>query len=157
MEYTLTMINSLQMIVHLPILRIILPGNVMMFMQIILPIVMFDVIEPFERFNISLDSLFNFDFKKRSETSQEILNQMRELGYQTHNSLTNLSALSVAIIIYFLRVIVLGMVVVARAITKSSRGEKYVENQKKDLFWNGLLILILEGYLEFLICGYLNL
>ena len=127
MEYTLTMINSLQMIVHLPILNIIIPGNVMMFMQIVLPIVMFDILEPLESMGISIDFLFSFDVEARTNTSEEILHQMRELGYQTHNSVLNLSALSVAILVYFLRLFVLGVVFCVYLLKNRTFGRDFIE------------------------------
>jgi hypothetical protein len=45
MEYMLSMINALQLIIHLPLMKIILPSNVMMFFSIILPFVMFDILD----------------------------------------------------------------------------------------------------------------
>jgi hypothetical protein len=48
LEYLINMINSLQMILHLPMLRIIVPPNVAGFFKVVLPIVMFDVLEGFE-------------------------------------------------------------------------------------------------------------
>mmetsp|Transcript_24944 Transcript_24944/g.38743 ORF Transcript_24944/g.38743 Transcript_24944/m.38743 type:complete len:122 (+) Transcript_24944:2352-2717(+) len=74
MEYTLMMINSLQLIVHLPVLQVIFPGNMMMFLQIILPIVMFDILDPLEHFGVSIEKLFNFDVLTRREQRTEILN-----------------------------------------------------------------------------------
>ena len=74
MEYTLTMINSLQMVVHLPIFSVVVPGNVMMFLQIILPIVMFDVLEPLESMGISAEQIFSIDLNSRREQQAEMLN-----------------------------------------------------------------------------------
>ena len=45
MDYFIGLINSLQMVIHLPMLWIIMPGNVTTFFKIILPIVMFDVLD----------------------------------------------------------------------------------------------------------------
>mmetsp|Transcript_24944 Transcript_24944/g.38740 ORF Transcript_24944/g.38740 Transcript_24944/m.38740 type:complete len:353 (+) Transcript_24944:2718-3776(+) len=83
---------------------------------------------------------------------------MRDLGYETHNSMINLSSLSLALLVYFMRVLILcGAGIVMKLSTKQRYGETFVEKQKKTLFFNDILILALEGYLEFLICGYLNL
>jgi len=53
----ITMINSLQLIFHLPIMSIITPGNVMVMFQIMIPIVMFDIMESIPLFgNLFPDS-----------------------------------------------------------------------------------------------------
>ena len=39
------MINSLQLVLHIPIMRIVLPGNLMTLFSVLIPIVMFDVLE----------------------------------------------------------------------------------------------------------------
>ena len=41
----LGMINSLQLILHLPIMNIIIPANVMTMFTILIPVVMFDITE----------------------------------------------------------------------------------------------------------------
>jgi len=59
MMYMLTMIRSLQMILHLPMMRVIIPGNVNMFFSILIPIVMFDIIDS----EWSTEIVFGFDFE----------------------------------------------------------------------------------------------
>lgn len=60
-EYYVLMINSLQMTIYLPLIQITPPGNVILFMQILRPLVMFDLMEMFEKFDITMESLFDFD------------------------------------------------------------------------------------------------
>jgi hypothetical protein len=64
MIYTIGMIRSLQMILHLPMLNIIVPGNVSMFMSLIFPVAMFDVLEN-DYANPSM--LFNFEPEEKSD------------------------------------------------------------------------------------------
>ena len=45
LEYLVNMINSLQMIMHLPMLYILIPSNVSYFFMLILPFVMFDIFD----------------------------------------------------------------------------------------------------------------
>ena len=45
MVYMIAMVRSLQMILHLPLLKVILPGNVSMLFEIMIPIVMFDILD----------------------------------------------------------------------------------------------------------------
>lgn len=45
LEYLVNMINSLQLVIHLPILHILVPSNVGFFFTLILPFVMFDIFD----------------------------------------------------------------------------------------------------------------
>ena len=45
MQYMIAMIRSLQMILHIPILNVLIPGNVSMLFSIMVPIVMFDILD----------------------------------------------------------------------------------------------------------------
>ena len=45
MVYMMAMVRSLQMILHLPLFKVILPGNVSMLFEIMIPIVMFDILD----------------------------------------------------------------------------------------------------------------
>jgi hypothetical protein len=49
----LGMINSLQLIVHLPMMAVSVPANVMMIEGILIPIVMFDIFESDDLFKIA--------------------------------------------------------------------------------------------------------
>ena len=66
-----------------------------------------------------------------------------------------MSTLSLAIYLYFIRLAI--YLVLAFISLIARRKWKPVEKLKKGLFFNDLLILVLEGYIEFLICGYLNI
>jgi hypothetical protein len=56
-DFYVLMINSLQMVVYLPLLRIVNPGNILMFYQIIRPLVAFDVMELLENTGFKLDKV----------------------------------------------------------------------------------------------------
>ena len=45
MKYFIQLIRALQMILHLPIIFVLVPGNVSMFYERMIPIVMFDILE----------------------------------------------------------------------------------------------------------------
>jgi len=64
MQYMMIMIRSLQMILHLPMLNVIVPGNVNMFIGLIIPIAMFDVLEN-DYVNPSM--LFEFEEESKSD------------------------------------------------------------------------------------------
>ena len=56
-KYMIGMLNSLQLIIHLPLLSMIFPSNVSFFFRLILPIVMFDLLEN----NNPISKWFPFD------------------------------------------------------------------------------------------------
>ena len=58
-RYMIIFIRALQIILHLPMMRIIVPGNVSMLMSLLFPIVLFDVLELTEDVNAGL--IFQFD------------------------------------------------------------------------------------------------
>jgi len=62
MHLVLGMINNLQIIVHIPMLNVVIPANVISINQIILPLVMFDILE---------DSLILNQFFSESEEDAE--------------------------------------------------------------------------------------
>jgi len=41
----ITLIRSLQIVIHLPLIRILVPSNVNMVFSVVIPIVMFDIME----------------------------------------------------------------------------------------------------------------
>lgn len=57
MYYMSALIRSLQIVLHLPIINIIIPGNVLMTFGYIFPVVMFDVLDPDWTTNL----VFSFD------------------------------------------------------------------------------------------------
>ena len=59
------------MVIHLPLMRITVPGNVSMLMSIIMPIVMFDVLENDKGIDATLIYNFNEDAQ-----GDDILDQM---------------------------------------------------------------------------------
>jgi hypothetical protein len=62
----LSMINSLQLIVHLPFFAVSVPANVMTIEEILVPIVMFDIFES-DDLMIAADSVFGTSLAEDSE------------------------------------------------------------------------------------------
>ena len=88
---------------HLPMLWITMPGNVTTFFKIILPIVMFDVLDGLDDTKFDPNNLWSFSDCNQLD-KQQYIDQMRDLGYKTSNSILNLGSLFILLIIYFLRV-----------------------------------------------------
>jgi len=47
----LELINNLQIIVHIPMMNVVIPANVLTFFAVLIPLVMFDVLEDFKVLN----------------------------------------------------------------------------------------------------------
>jgi hypothetical protein len=137
------------MILHLPMLQVLVPGNVTMFFSAIIPVAMFDVLESEE---LSPRKLLDFD--DEDENGGDIFDQMRDLGYETHSSVLNLGTLFVLLIFYALQLIYCGVLALFVKLTK--RGVDHYSKLKKQLFFNGFFGIIIEAYMEFLVSAALN-
>jgi hypothetical protein len=85
MDYFIEMLNVLQIVIHFPMLGIVLPANVIFFFKIILPIVMFDVLNGLDGTKMDPTNLMEFD-ETNELNSQVFISQMSDLGYKTNNS-----------------------------------------------------------------------
>jgi hypothetical protein len=85
MDYFVEMLNVLQIVIHFPMLGIILPANVILFFKIIIPIVMFDVLNGLDGTKIDPSNMMEFD-DNNDLNSQVFISQMSDLGYKTNNS-----------------------------------------------------------------------
>jgi hypothetical protein len=63
--YMVKMIKALQIMVHLPMMRIIFPANVTTFVSILIPIVMFDVLE--NEYGLDTSLFVEYDDEKQEE------------------------------------------------------------------------------------------
>jgi hypothetical protein len=91
MQHFIEMINSLQLIIHLPIMNIIMPANVSTFFQAIVAIVNFDILSDFG----IIEMMFNFDDEQQDYNNIFMLDQMEDLGYDSHNAIVILGTMGV--------------------------------------------------------------
>jgi len=75
-----------------------LPGNVNMFFSILIPIVMFDIIDS----EWSTELVFTFDFENEEENAKDMHKQMQDLGYDSRNSILNLGSVFVFAMFYLI-------------------------------------------------------
>ena len=154
-EYLINMINALQMVLHLPMLRILVPSNVAAFFRVVLPIVMFDLLEGFEDTIKGFFKSIDLNFRQDTEVdSRGMFDQIRSLGYSTSNSIFNLGTIFFLIIFYLIRVFIYSFVY--KVNQKTGKMEEYLKSEGKSLFYSNILLLLLEGFMEFIITGYLN-
>ena len=90
-------------------MAIIFPANVSLMFSQLIPIVMFDVLE-----NDDINPHLVLDFDG-DEMAQDIPDQIRDLGYDSHSAILNLGSLGVLVILYFFRV---GMVLCLKIVNK---------------------------------------
>jgi len=80
---------------------------------------------------------------------------MKDLGYKNNNAIINLGTLFVFVVFYlFKALIILPLVYIASKLTK--QGQKLLSILVKSMFFTEIILLLIEGFMEFLISGYLN-
>jgi hypothetical protein len=151
MSYLVSFINSLQMIIHLPLLQIIVPGNVNNFFKILMPIVNFEILDS----SWTTELLFKFDFEDLEENSKDILDQTRDLGYDSHNTVLNMGSLGIYSFLYFAKVLFV-LIPIKLFLMLTGIGNKIFEKLCAYLFFSELLEIIMDGYFEIIIASILG-
>ena len=83
---------------------------------------------------------------------------LKDLGYETVNAFTNLTTLALTILFYYFKVILAGILKLWLKFTKGTYGGKrFYKFLTKNMFFNEILGVSLEAYMEFLIGSYLSL
>ena len=101
MRWFFTLIRTFQIVLHLPMVRVVVPTCVIYSYSIVIPIVKWDIFED--------------QFKSESTQSQgsRIYQQMQLLGYDSNQTLDNLDSITIFLVVYILKVIfLLGLKVV---------------------------------------------
>ena len=159
MSYFIIWINTFQLMIHLPILSVVIPGNAAMFFTILCPIATFDILGS----DITTEKIFTFDYKAQEKNSEgAVTDQMDNLGYGTTNCLLCLETIGPLILIYYAKVFI--WLIIVRNIDKySSRLRDYrflkwlYKTGLEQLFFDELISIGIQGYLELLITCVLNL
>ena len=108
--YILTLIRSLQLIVHLPLLSTTFPSNISLFFSELAPLCTYDVLPSF------LDELFDkegrggYNAEQQLEVS-EVFERIRAYGYYNdRNVFTNIRTILLFITIYYIRLAILMLI-----------------------------------------------
>jgi hypothetical protein len=88
-KYMLILIEALQLVLYLPLLRFVIPSNFIMMSEYIRPIAMFDVLEN----NMGLDASLFMNFDEEAQVDEAILDQMADIGFESNNSIKNLGTM----------------------------------------------------------------
>ena len=117
-----SIIDQLQIIIHLPILNILVPANAMQFFSTAVPIVTYDILENYDLYNDFIKYLTRsgstaaadesktrrlqkFQELESKKILRRITDQTWQLGYDSYNPLMNLGTLSLLILIFAFKII----------------------------------------------------
>lgn len=95
-RYYMWYLRSLQLVVHLPMFYIVVPANVCRYLEVVKPIVVYDLL-PSEWIR---SILFTFDMVQHRFFQKDMLDQMEDLGYNTHNAIIILGSIWVYALYY---------------------------------------------------------
>ena len=109
--YYIWYLRGVQIVTHLPMLQILVPANVSLFYEVLVPFVQFDILDS----QWTTELVMNFDYPEHRNIQSNILDQMRNLGYETHSSILNLGSLWIFAMFYFISLFVfLGLLILKR-------------------------------------------
>lgn len=94
--------RTLAYILHLPLLNIAFPGNTSRFFELTLLIALFDYVENFYEWDESSE-LFN------SNVQFKVIDQIKNIGYDSHNSMINLNTVALVIMLTSARLLLAGL------------------------------------------------
>lgn len=92
------------MIIHLPIINILFPGNVMLLISILVPFVGFDIMETYmdwEALNESFSGEI-FDFNEHETIYDRVYTQIVDIDYESFNSIMILNTLGFILLFYLI-------------------------------------------------------
>ena len=146
------LVRALQMVLHLPMMRILMPPNALMFIGIIIEIAMFDIL-PAE---YTTDFIFEYD-DSLEKVDQQIFGQMRDIGYESHSSIKNLGSLTIFTALYFAKIGIIGVMWIFKRFSKMGQKPRFLKIYNQlclNAFFYEILAILLDAYFEFLISGY---
>ena len=138
------MINGLQIVTHLPFFNVKLPGNANLFNNNLMTIANFDIID----IGIVTELFFYFPDEEPYSLT------LSRSGYETKYLLLGLGFAAYTLAIYLAMVFV--FVLLWPLSLCSKRVKKLTDKLKEKLFWNTLIRLFIELYLDVLVYAIVN-
>lgn len=125
-------------------LKVVLPLNALIFFQTVFPVGNFDFLQGVEPYQTFLKMAFVSSAE--GQNTLEIDAQTKAMGYETRNPYMNLRTLTLLMVVYWLKLVLMPILYLAY--------EKSLFNKLgKKMFYGELIILTMQGYLEFAIAG----
>ena len=145
--YMLYMVRTLQIMLHIPIFKIVLPANLMINISSTIEIAMFDIL-PAE---ITTDYILRYDEEKLLWDEENISGQIQDVGYQSHYSVKNLGSISIVMMLYFLKLVFLMLL---KLFTLLGLFKEQYSKLHKQVFFSEILAIIIDAYFELLLSGF---
>ena len=99
--------------------------------------------------------IFDFDTEKQDELVEKYMpERLNDIGYENFNSMLTMGSVTVFVFFYFAKVLICFIVLRIKNLHPKIR--KYFMGIKKTLYYQDIHILLLEGYIEFLMAMYFN-
>ena len=117
LERVINLIFDLQIILHLPILEVTLPGNVTTIFTKLLPLAQFDLLGSFT-------SEYFINSSISAESHLEYLGQRMVVGYDSYNFYRNIGSLYILLIIYLIKALILMIILKPLSYTKYKRAKR---------------------------------
>ena len=155
MTFIIAMIQSLQIIIHFPIFNIRFPASIMTFYEILLPFVMFDILQSFETSEKMFTNFFHPEDEKLDTI--EIDDQIISLGYETHNPILNLGTVGLFLIFYVFQLILMALVVTPCKLGKVKLCKRFHKYLMRKLFFKEILMIFVQTSIEIMMSGFLSL
>jgi hypothetical protein len=135
--YYIWYIRGVQVIAHLPMLQILVPANVSVFYEMLIPFLQFDILDS----QWTTELVMDFDFPEHRNMEDKILDQMRNLGYETHSSILNLGSMWLFAMFYFISLFVfLALLILKRYGTgRCAFKMKFLKNMEKKLIFSSII------------------
>ena len=151
MSYLFGVLNSMQLVLHLPIFNVIVPANVNEIFSIVIPVFTYDVLSEFTR--PILTKLWPQPDPNEFRATMS-LDQMSDLGYDTYNPVLNLGTLMFLLGLFILKAAVIIFILFPLS-TKYTRVKPFYQKQANNAFFGEFLVIFVEGFIEFMIAGIL--
>ena len=146
LKSVLDMINALQIIILLPLIDTFIPANAHMFFSRLTEIAAFDFIEIGEYVQDILELPFTDPVNERFEAS----------GMESTYFINNLGTFYLIILIYCLVIIFWLISHLIWKCTNLKEFKKIDRKLKAKLFWNGLIVTVIESFIIVALCAFIS-
>ena len=154
LEYMILFVRALQLVFHLAMLNIIFPSIVLMVIENIIPLVLFDVLE--NPYDIGLDSLIEFDEIPQEDIDEVIPPGPQMIGYQTTNYSLGMQSILFAcsiVLLKLLMIIALELLLLTDRFKSSNYLREWSKSLKSQVMYGDAISIMNETFFEFIICG----
>jgi len=132
---------------HLMLISIVFAANISMMINYIMEIATFDLIDTDDVY----EEVFNMSIDEEPYTES-----FSDMGYETNNIILNMGTVFLVI---FSNILAFAVILIFRIMQRcccKARLKKYADKLYNTLVWNGVIRLVLEGYLEFTVICFLS-